>query len=337
MGCLLLTAPAEARNTFPAAAGDDVARSMGKFAIWIHPTYRPLVQTNPCFTNSTGEFVSPLMFDPNTIIGRSAPYDDGDATDIGPGSPLVGTDALAIPRSVFFTPPYLVPSMNFTDGPNGTREIRTRVKSLHMVSRDNNFHVRAGNLAGVSALSPGQVEDTSPDPNDFPAESFFDIFAEIDINLPGLGSLETDGPLLVTNPSLPDPNLPPDVVYIHGETPAVPVRFKANQGINSGRLLGYLRLAGHGVSFDCQCDPNQPGGARCQEPDCSGNVPAGPPICPDAQRLQQALAEAPRMLCVECNDGIVPTLGTTGYVILLVLLLGAGTIFILRRQSARVS
>jgi hypothetical protein len=327
-----------AAATFPAGAGDDVRPSMGKFAIWVDPDFRSMVQPSPCYSNFTKEFVSPLLFDTATEIGRSAPYTDGGATDVA--GPSVGTDAVAIPRSVFFTPPYLLPTLNFMDGPAGTNEVRTRVKMLDMASRDTNFRVRAGNLAGVTALSPGQVEDTNPSPtDDFPAESFFDIFAEIDVTFPGFAgpeTLETDAPLLITNPSLPGP-LPPDVVYIHGETPAVPVRWKT--GPNQGRIFGYLRLAGHGISFECQCnDPNNPGRLLCAEPDCLGEVPAGgPPPCPDAQTLIQALREAEPMSCPQCIDSVVPALGATGMAVLLLLLLAAGTFFILRRARGASS
>ena len=64
--------------------------------------------------------------------------------------------------------------------------------------------------------------------------------------------LYNDSPLIITNTNLL--RLPPTVVYIHGETAAVPVKFKVNNAPfwNAGDIFGYLVLAGHGtITNDC--------------------------------------------------------------------------------------
>lgn len=55
------------------------------------------------------------------------------------------------------------------------------------------------------------------------------------------------GPLIIENTNVT--TLPPAVVYIHGETEAVPVYFVYNNSPywSAGDLFGWLLLAGHGV------------------------------------------------------------------------------------------
>ena len=58
-------------------------------------------------------------------------------------------------------------------------------------------------------------------------------------------------PLLIVNDNLL--SFPPEVVYVHANTNAVPVRFlNDNPGFWSANdLFGWLVLAGHAVGFDC--------------------------------------------------------------------------------------
>jgi hypothetical protein len=116
---------------------------------------------------------------------------------------------------------------------------------------------------------------------DFPAQSFFDIFVEVTlpqtsgnnsaIDFPGLlsgiprppgqtqdGAVlynDANNPLVIVNPNVM--SLPPTAVYIHGQTLAVPMKFKyANPPYwAADDVIGYLVLAGHGVfpnpSNDC--------------------------------------------------------------------------------------
>ena len=84
--------------------------------------------------------------------------------------------------------------------------------------------------------------------NDFPAQSFFDVFVDVDIpgwreSFPGATNLYNTLPLVIQNTNLT--SFPPQVVYIHGMSTAVPIRF--GSGPYAGQIFGLLTLAGHGV------------------------------------------------------------------------------------------
>ena len=127
--------------------------------------------------------------------------------------------------------------------------------------------VKAGTFAGVAPRSLGIVQENVPNGAlnpDFPAHSFFDIFVEVNLPpLPGTVSsvafpltgavLYNDSPLIITNMNLL--SFPPEVVYIHGETTAVPLKFKFNRPPywNAGDIFGYLVLAGHGTTSKPDC------------------------------------------------------------------------------------
>ncbi len=66
-------------------------------------------------------------------------------------------------------------------------------------------------------------------------------------------------PLVIEDTNVTE--LPPHVVYIHGQTPAVPVHFKYNNPPywNAGDLFGYIMLAGHGVLQCTNDSTGQPG------------------------------------------------------------------------------
>ena len=135
--------------------------------------------------------------------------------------------------------------------------------------------VIAGPAQGVVLPSIGIVHSIATGglpANDFPARSFFNIYVEV--NLPaitgtrsaGMGIFPTspsfplgamvlyndcDSPLVIQNLNIS--SNPPSVVYIHGSTPAVAMRFKyTNPGYwTAGQVAGMLTLAGHGVGLGC--------------------------------------------------------------------------------------
>jgi hypothetical protein len=233
---------------FPAGPADDITRSLGSFRILVHPQFRPLMAGYPGY-DGLSRLQSPNLFDPHTVIGRSAVHTDGDATDSGGTS--VGTASTLISDSTFsLLPPGF-------EGPPGTREVHTEVRSLNMTSWQcagvPGVAVRAGTHAPGRPISPGEVESQNTG-TDFPAESFFDVFAEIDLpaaaGFPG-GTLYNPVPLLVENINLT--SFPPRVVYRHANSNAVPVRFRdSNPGFwNAGDLFGWVVLAGHAPGFDC--------------------------------------------------------------------------------------
>ncbi len=238
--------------------GDDSAPSLGTFAIFVQPDFRPLMTGYPGYNATTFVMTSPRMYDPTTIIGRSAPHLHGSPPDLG-GTP-VGTAGVVIGDGDF-----LVEPAGF-QGPDGTREVHTRIADFNLAGMGGLVTVRAGDAAPGQPTSPGEVQSlsgASGDPGqDFPAESFFDVFVEVDLpplgGFPG-GTLFNQEPLLVINDSLPA--FPPHVVYIHGQTPAVPVLFLQNDPNGAwlaGDLFGWLSLAGHGMNYtDSQQDVDE--------------------------------------------------------------------------------
>lgn len=269
---VLLASPALAQ-TFPAAAGDDTTPSLGKAVIWVAAPFRPLVSGTPGWgMPQANHWTTPLMYDPATVIGRSAPHRDGGFVDTNGAA--VGTVGTIVSDTSFS----VVPTFNFTEGPANTKEIHTEMYKLHMQDIcGSNLAIRGGTGAGVPFPSFGEVE-AKPGSTDFPAESFFNVFVEIDTPFFGGTTLHNMVPLLVVNPDLDA--LPPNVVYIHEETGAVPIFFK--NGPHAGQLFGRLRLAGHKTGGPCQnpCNPSQ---------------------CPAAQELDAALDQQPLMECTECN------------------------------------
>jgi hypothetical protein len=296
VGCALglgtVGGPAAAQ-TFPNTPGvdcpdDDVVSSLGAFIIWVEEDYRPALAGVPGWEVSLPDhWTSPPMLDPTTTIGRSCVHTDGDASDSG--GTAVGTAGTMVKDSDFA----FVPTAGYTDGPPGTREVHTEIRKLNLEEPGCGFALRVGTDSGVSRPSFGEVEDNNPDPAlDFPAESFFNVFFEVDLPLFGGTTLynKASDPLVVVNDALDD--LPPTVVYIHGETPAVPIYFKG--GPENGKRFGFLRLAGHGSNFFCQFEP-------------VGNCPEdGLGRCKKSQELMAALAKAVDegrlMDCPDCKD-----------------------------------
>ena len=233
---------------------DDVTPSLGRFNVVVDPHFENAIKNNPGYapylSNKGGHlnFLSPILFDPTTTIGRSDPLSAGSADDTT--GVLAGILAPHLLRDDQFT---VRPS--FAEGPDGTREVHTFIESIHLMG--SGFEVKAGNQAPLRPLSSGEVESlsgNSGDPTrDFPASSFFDVFVEVDV--PALGGfpivkLVNVDPLLVQSDSIT--TFPPTVLYVHGNSSAVPLYFYADileVGIHRGDLFGQLTVAGHGVGF----------------------------------------------------------------------------------------
>src|SRR5262249_54734620 len=159
------------------------------------------------YSAGTKRLTSPTLFDPSTVIARSDPTAEPDASALPVGSPpsMISDSAITL-----YPPGW--------EGVAGQREVHTEVRSLNMTG--SGAYVKAGTTQG-KALSPGEVQSQSTSgvaANDFPANSFFDIF--VDVNLPmlagGIDGLLNNGanPLLVQNNGISA--FPPKVVYIHG-------------------------------------------------------------------------------------------------------------------------
>jgi hypothetical protein len=284
---------------FPPGPADDMTTSLGSFRVYIQPAFRGLFAGYPGYNAATARLQSPTLFDSSTIIGRSAVHTHGSLPDIN-GTP-VGTAGTMISDTSFL----LVPA-GF-QGPPLTEEVHTKVHKLNMLDFAGfGARVRAGTAAPGRPISPGEVESkNATPPGGFPAESFFDVFVEVDI--PALGgttaTIYNIIPLLVANSNLTDPpGFPPRVVYTHGNSTAVPVYFLVgNPGFwNAGDLLGWLVLAGHGVSYGTS----------------------------DVAEFEEHMATVPEMPL----PPNVPTVNEWGLIVLTALLLGAAVVIFRRRR-----
>jgi hypothetical protein len=263
--------------------GDDTTSSMGVFQITVDPSFRPLVDVSGAlvaytgYRSSDGTLTSPLCIDSATTIGRSNPNSRFYAfpQPLGAGSwdiilgygdypaiPFLWA-AAAPPTEEVLTEIKSFILLSVSPGPDGKRcppDPRIPAVPLSWPM------VKAGTFAGVTPRSLGIVQENvanGPPPPDFPAHSFFDIF--VNVNLPPLAGtvsatafpvtgavLYNDSPLIITNLFLT--GFPPTVVYIHGETAAVPLKFKVSNAPywNAGDTFGYVVLAGHGtITNDC--------------------------------------------------------------------------------------
>jgi hypothetical protein len=248
-----VTAAAAVQAQFP-DRGDDVTPSLGQFNVVVDAHFELAVKSNPAYapylSNKGGHlnFTSPIMFDPATTIGRSDPLSAGSPADTA--GVLAGILAPRLIRDDQFT---VRPS--FAEGPDGTREVHTYIESIHLTG--SGFEVKAGRQAPLRPISAGEVESLSGNSDepaqDFPANSFFDVFVQVDV--PSLGGfpkieLVNVDPLLVQSTSITA--FPPTVLYIHGNSSAVPLYFNTDLlpiGVHRGDLFGQLTLAGHGVGF----------------------------------------------------------------------------------------
>jgi len=234
--------------------GDDVTPSLGQFNVVVDHHFELALKSNhayaPYLSNKGGDlnFTSPILFDPTTTIARSDPLSAGSAADTA--GVLAGNLAPRLVGDGQFTV-----KASFAESPEGTREVHTFIESIHLMG--SGFEVKAGTQAPLRPISAGEVESlsgNSGDPTqDFPATSFFDVFVQVDV--PALGGfpkveLVNVDPLLVQSTSIA--TFPPTVLYIHGNSSAVPLYFNTDIrafGVHRGDLFGQLTLAGHGVGF----------------------------------------------------------------------------------------
>jgi len=222
----------------PGSPCNDQITSLGRFVVDItNPAIQAIFAGSPPpgYDPSSHLFMSPLLFDPNTLIGRSTSFADGSADDTTNPIP-VGTGPMAITTT---GDPALKPS----GFPTGNTEIHTAVLDMNLAA--GGFQVLAGaSMTAHHQNSPGEVESIGG--AGFPASSFFDIF--VDVEIPGLGTLYTDAPLLVQNPSIDA--LPPTVIYVHGASSPAPLKFNAGgPAWSAGDTLGTILLSGHGANY----------------------------------------------------------------------------------------
>lgn len=246
---------------------EDNTTSLGLFRILVAEPFRPLMLDYAGY-DGLDRLVSSVLYDPATKIGRSSYFSDDDECDIdgvpvGPAGTLIADSSFSLLPAGF-------------EGPAGTREVHTELRSLRMEPPSGiGPTVRAGVEAPDQAISPGEVEshDPSGSPTSFfPAESFFNVFVEIDLpaggNFPFPGGvLYNQVPILVVNDTIW--RFPPKVVYLHDNPEAVKVYFKDNDpggAWAADDFFGWLVLAGHGIDFDTGAAPVSPsGGAQLSD------------------------------------------------------------------------
>ena len=249
--------------------GDDVTTSLGTFRLAVNPAFQPYMAGYPSWDSTSKRLTSPLLFDQNTTIGRSSPLTNGSTADTA-GVPVGSAGTIVASSNLTLLPPLF-------SGPLGTREVHTEIRSLNLAG--GGAAVRAGTAATAVQHSLGEVQSlsgNSGDPYwDFPAKSFFDVFVDVDVpaggSLPAF-TLSNAVPLVVQNNNLTA--FPPQVIYVHGNTTAVPVLFTNDVsaiGAHAGDTFGIILLAGHGVGFN----PNNTNDvARFQQ--SMGQVPEQP-------------------------------------------------------------
>ncbi|MAE67319.1 MAG: hypothetical protein CMJ18_23910, partial [Phycisphaeraceae bacterium] len=232
----------------------------------VDPLFRPLMVepsgfSYPGYRETSATLESPWLTDPATTIGRSAPHVDGDAADLG-GAPVGSRGTIVSDSDIVFPAGF--------EGPAGTREVHTEIASLHLQDDDGLIAVRGGAMAPNRPRSLGEVESQGTG-TDFPADSFFSVFAAIDLpphpirQVPGFENVGFPGatihnplrdPLIVQHPGITE--FPPRAEYNHSglafqqPQPRVDLLFSSEMpGLwNEGQRFGQLILATHGMSFD---------------------------------------------------------------------------------------
>jgi len=213
----------------------------------VNAAFVPVFANVPGFNAAKSELTSPVLYDANTTIGRSAPIKQGSApaagVPVGSDQPNLGSDA------------GLVPPTTFTPTAAGTDVIYTEVKSVNL-THASGVSVHIGYFDSQKPglpHSPGKVSSNSgasgQPAEDFPASSFFNIFVEVDLPLGGATArIGNTIPLVVSSTNIQ--TLPPKVVYIHDPSTWVPMFFLNKSALwNPGDFLGFLVLAGHGAGM----------------------------------------------------------------------------------------
>ncbi len=288
-------------------AGDEHSFTIGAFQLNVDPAFAflfaphaPSIYYYPGYSPTSGVLTSPMMYDfTDTIIGVSANH----VRSLTPSTyfPVtVGTPStpypLYFPHSIPNYGSYVVIPPGFTTASQlGKDEICTEIESFNLQtavndstgglqctnSRDPRVPTMTTNVSVVVAgglipglplnrRSIGMVQEVGT--GDFfpnPAQSFFDIYVEVDLPIsagdntaydfpPFSGNLNPTGqigavlyndandPLVITN--LDITFLPPYAIYDHATSTAVPMKFRyANPPYwAADDVIGYLTLAGHG-------------------------------------------------------------------------------------------
>jgi hypothetical protein len=213
-----------------------------------------------------GEIQIEHLHDTHTIVGRSHPHNEGDPADEMIGAVISGGGGAPYPATAVRAVDPIRPPNGWVDAPNSRRQVHTEILSMNLtptMGPPNNVAVKAGQpafdtldalgLAHVYRNSFGEVmsQDPTGNPdNDFPADSYFNVFTVVEVpdpnNVNNTLTLANIHPLVVRRAD-PLTQFPPQFglptqTYIHDPNfPAVLLYDTA-----SGLPVAYLTSAGHG-------------------------------------------------------------------------------------------
>ena len=355
----------------PGPPCDDSTPSLGTYTIYVRWPYQGLMVGHPGYDPVARKLQSPTLFEFATVIGRSAFHMEGSPADIT--GTAVGTRGVMVSDSDFLLVP---PGFEATGG----REVHLEIVQLMMSDFGGGAAVRAGVVPFALPLSPGEVESQSASgvpANDFPADGFFNMYVEVDIPPggafpgatvynPGPGDPFPPRPMVVV--ALNETSFPPSVVYIHGQTTAVPVRFRfGGPGWNANALFGWLTLAGHMTNPPIVCAPAGQCPLDAVEGCCETCDPGEDCCCPSVDGeavMYQAVDTAPELPYPVCGNGVlepeneetcdgadddacpgeclpdctcpsvvIPTVSEWGVIVTVLLGFTLGTILIIRRRT----
>lgn len=278
---VLLAVASAHPQTFPSQPKIEPTQSLGVFRIQVVHKFAGRFQGCPGYDAGTRKFTSPVLYDPATEISLSAALVEKDLPGVRENPQT--SDQLTLPS-------------HFADPPDNNREVHTEITTLKMTG--NGFTVRAGRWYNNAAqqsppaehwrsrgeifsdAKPGQIGNPQ---HDFPARSFFNVFVNIDVphcgGLPaGTTTLYNKLPLIVSSDGLQ--GLPPNVIYEHDTSSAVPIYIREVVPLlgrgwrHQDELVGYLLLAGHGVG---QNGSNSPQNQQKLKDQVLGRPEAQPP------------------------------------------------------------
>lgn len=276
---------------FP-SAGVDNAPALARYAITFEKSFAVKIglsqDSTSCVDEKKRTFVTPLLYDAQTRVGRSDSHFDGDAIDEIGGAEVCKDGHVSSCADYFSFAkvpvtdgyfqwveinsegflPWHRDGKGYNEGPSGSEEVNTQVVSFNFTplsATDISANaVRAGSAAPDQPRSIGEVESIAD--GGFPADGFFNMYVEIDIDLDNDGIVD----ITVFNkggeeyPSYPDfggdffvletTNLndfpPTKAVYAHNANRwAIPVYNKSEPSVGP---VGWLRMASHGVGFDIE-------------------------------------------------------------------------------------
>jgi hypothetical protein len=300
LACVGLAVSPAAWAVFPAAGVDNVP-SLAQFKVTFTKNFAFYLKEDKgapfCKGYSTPSqcppsartYTSPKLYEPNTKVGRSGPHLDGDNTDEWDGADICKDGDTASCRGFFSWTEepildahfqwkwkkdgheqdgYQADGHPFDEGPVGREEVHTQVVSFKLTplsGADKSANaVRAGDQAPCQARSLGEVESLNG--TGFPAESFFQMYVDVDVdmnndgvvdmvlfNQPGIENTIINGdPLIIESTGLK--SFPPKVIYSHTgrsgdkDAPKLYVRGENCQA-KQKEHVGWLRIATHGISF----------------------------------------------------------------------------------------